>query len=196
MGISKYKARRDARKIWERANNCCLLPGIHIHHKDGNPFNNELSNLQAVTAEEHWKIHFERGDIVALNSKFVQGAGHWKGKKHSQESKEKIRNSKLGKTPWNKGVPRTIEARIKSSESQKGSKNHRFGHEFTQAEIELRAEKNGSKTFRAFKNGILFGEYVSKNQCERDTGVLRQTIKKILDQKQNATREGWHFQYV
>jgi uncharacterized protein YeaO (DUF488 family) len=196
MKISKYKARRDARKIWEKTHNCCLLPGIHIHHKDGNPFNNSLSNLQAVTSEEHWKIHYERGDVIALHGKFIQGADNWRGRKHTKESREKIRKSKLGKTPWNKGIPRTQEARRKASESQVGLKNHRFGHKFSSEEIELRASKNGSRVFEAFKDGILFGRYVSKNQCERETGVLRQIIKKILDQKQNATREKWHFKYV
>jgi hypothetical protein len=31
--------------------------GYHIHHIDGNPFNNDISNLQCVSAEEHTKIH-------------------------------------------------------------------------------------------------------------------------------------------
>lgn len=194
--VSKYQSRRRARRIWEEANNSCLIPGIHIHHKDGNPFNNELSNLQAVTSEEHWKIHFERGDTIALHGKFIQGAGNWTGRKHTEKSKEKIRKAHLGSVPWNKGIPRTEESKLKSSISQRGNKNHRFGHVFTKEELELRAIKNGSRLFKAFKNGTLFKEYISKNQCEKETGVLRQIIKKILDKKQNATREGWHFEYV
>jgi len=31
--------------------------GEIMHHKDGNHFNNELSNLQIVTAKEHAQIH-------------------------------------------------------------------------------------------------------------------------------------------
>lgn len=31
--------------------------GYHIHHKDGNGFNNDLSNLEAIPASEHVKKH-------------------------------------------------------------------------------------------------------------------------------------------
>lgn len=30
-----------------------------VHHKDGNPSNNEPSNLQVVTNSEHAQIHYE-----------------------------------------------------------------------------------------------------------------------------------------
>ena len=31
--------------------------GYHIHHIDGNPFNNDILNLQCVSSEDHAKIH-------------------------------------------------------------------------------------------------------------------------------------------
>lgn len=34
-----------------------LRPDEHVHHIDGNHKNNELSNLQVLTAPEHCKIH-------------------------------------------------------------------------------------------------------------------------------------------
>lgn len=37
----------------------------HIHHKDGNHDNNDPSNLQAVTAQEHYDLHYLQGDFVA-----------------------------------------------------------------------------------------------------------------------------------
>jgi len=36
-----------------------------IHHIDGNPHNNDISNLIALRIEEHYKIHKEQGDIGA-----------------------------------------------------------------------------------------------------------------------------------
>lgn len=36
-----------------------------IHHIDGNPNNNDISNLQCVTIDEHYKIHLERGEFGA-----------------------------------------------------------------------------------------------------------------------------------
>lgn len=42
-------------------------------------------------------------------------------KKHSEESKKKMSDSLKGRTPWNKGIPRTEEEKIKISESNKGN---------------------------------------------------------------------------
>ena len=36
-----------------------------IHHIDGNRKNNEISNLKAVTLQEHYDIHFNQGDWMA-----------------------------------------------------------------------------------------------------------------------------------
>lgn len=44
------------RKVWESANGK-IPSGYHIHHIDGNPYNNDLSNLICVTAEQHAEIH-------------------------------------------------------------------------------------------------------------------------------------------
>lgn len=44
------------RKIWENVNGK-IPKGHHIHHIDGNPYNNDLSNLMCVTAEQHSEIH-------------------------------------------------------------------------------------------------------------------------------------------
>ena len=44
------------RKIWEAVNGK-IPPGHHIHHIDGNPYNNLLENHVCVTAEEHANIH-------------------------------------------------------------------------------------------------------------------------------------------
>lgn len=39
------------------------IPAGHdIHHKDGDPFNNDPSNLIALTPEEHYNIHLQQGD--------------------------------------------------------------------------------------------------------------------------------------
>lgn len=36
-----------------------LLPNEQVHHKDGNPLNNDIDNLEVLTFEEHLKIHAE-----------------------------------------------------------------------------------------------------------------------------------------
>lgn len=44
------------RQIWRDANGA-IPPGFHIHHVDGNPHNNDLSNLTCVEAGEHVRSH-------------------------------------------------------------------------------------------------------------------------------------------
>jgi hypothetical protein len=56
---------RNHRIAWERAHGKKLEPGSHVHHLDGNPFNNSPENLIALTAKEHYDIHFEQGDYAA-----------------------------------------------------------------------------------------------------------------------------------
>jgi len=38
-----------------------------IHHKDGNHANNDINNLQLVTIEEHFNIHYAQGDMTAAS---------------------------------------------------------------------------------------------------------------------------------
>jgi hypothetical protein len=46
----------EHRIIWERING--LIPnGMFIHHKDENRLNNDISNLELVTYEDHRRIH-------------------------------------------------------------------------------------------------------------------------------------------
>lgn len=62
------------RKIWEDYNNKKIPKGYHIHHIDGDPFNNDATNLICVSPKEHYEIHLKNNDIVALKGKFIQKA--------------------------------------------------------------------------------------------------------------------------
>ena len=56
MSNRHKKANINYRKIYE--SHYGKIPnGHHIHHMDGNPFNNDISNLQCVSPEEHAEIH-------------------------------------------------------------------------------------------------------------------------------------------
>lgn len=41
--------------IWEFFSGKTVPQGFHIHHKDGNTFNNEFSNLECLSRNEHCK---------------------------------------------------------------------------------------------------------------------------------------------
>lgn len=58
------------RVVWEFYNG--EIPrGYHIHHKDFNPANNDISNLQMVSRSEHQKIHNPKGLPVARAKKKI-----------------------------------------------------------------------------------------------------------------------------
>lgn len=56
------------RKIYQEYHKCSLLPGVDVHHIDGNKNNNDIKNLQAVTLEEHYSIHLAQGDYGAAQA--------------------------------------------------------------------------------------------------------------------------------
>lgn len=105
------------RAIWE-FHNGAIPKGCHIHHKDGNPLNNAIANLECLSAAEHTRGHHvgvvtpaklaHLGKIRPLASKWHGSA---EGRKwHSGHSKEIARNIKpaeyacefCGKKFWSK----------------------------------------------------------------------------------------------
>jgi hypothetical protein len=106
------------RKIWEKYNGSIPKDekgrSYDIHHIDGNRNNNDITNLKAVSLEEHWKIHFEQGDYLEANMIANRiGKELYYGWTHKDETKKKISNS-------HKGKKLTDEQRKKLSERQKG----------------------------------------------------------------------------
>lgn len=113
---------RIYRKIWESVNG--IIPkdssgrSYEIHHINGNHSDNDILNLKLVTIEEHYKIHFDQGDYAAchliskrmaktpkelssiiseLNKLRVGKLNPFYGKKHSDETINKIKLRLIGK---------------------------------------------------------------------------------------------------
>ena len=53
-----------------------------IHHIDGNPENNDITNLIAVSIQEHYDIHYSQGDYFAAWK--IAGAMQMSSKKQSE----------------------------------------------------------------------------------------------------------------
>ena len=88
------------RKIYEQ--HYGKIPdGYHIHHKDGNHANNDVHNLQCVTAQEHYDIHKAQGDHGACWALMVTGhvtvSPEERARLVSEQQKELV---KQGKHPW------------------------------------------------------------------------------------------------
>lgn len=72
--------------IWEYHNNKSVPKGYVIHHIDGNKFNNDISNLQCLTREEHYNLH--RSNMLKANK--------------SKEHIEHLNNIRHKATEWHK----------------------------------------------------------------------------------------------
>lgn len=63
MSTKKYKSYQ---KIWIKHNGPIPVDvdgrTFEIHHKDGNHTNNDISNLQCVSLQTHYDIHYSQGD--------------------------------------------------------------------------------------------------------------------------------------
>lgn len=102
-----------------------------------------------------WSCQCECGEVIVLKSKELSDNWHYKscgcfkrdqaklqvgennpffGKEHSEESKEKMRQKKLGKSPSNKGVPMTEERRAKIIASLKLVKRFPWEHNRSSAD--------------------------------------------------------------
>jgi len=68
-----------------------------------------------------------------------------KGTKQSDEAKQKIRESRLGKPSWNKGIPFSEESKQKMSEAKLGKK---MSPEFCQKRSDIMNEKWSNPKFR------------------------------------------------
>lgn len=173
----KKKRSKVYRKVWEDHNRACLLPGIHVLHIDGNPLNDSPENLHACTSQEHWQIHFDRGDAVAKRGKFVQSANIWESL--SLEERE------IRIESWVKGIKaawadpekrkRFIEARVGKKRSEQSRLNISLGR--------------GAKPFDAFKiNGEYVGTWVNVRVCAKVLNICKEHIWQILN-KYNPNRK-------
>ena len=90
------------RRLYEQAHGP-IPKGYHIHHKDGNHSNNDLSNLIAITAKEHYDIHFSQGDYGACWAMYRTGHMTLSPEERSNLAKEQNRKLvKEGRHPWQK----------------------------------------------------------------------------------------------
>lgn len=80
-------------EIWKMANGD-IPPGHHVHHSDGNPLNNDLSNLECLSGLDHHHQHNPPGvtppwvDMEAIRAKASEWHGSPEGRAwHSEHGK-------------------------------------------------------------------------------------------------------------
>ena len=98
------------RYVWEHYN-CPIPKGYHIHHKDGNKANNDISNLELLKGTEHYTLH---------------------GKLLTDEEREWRRQNVV-----NNAVPKAKEWH----KSEEGKEWHKIQYQKTQSAMHQRIEK-------------------------------------------------------
>ena len=61
------RTKENYREIYKKYHSDVDISGLHIHHLDGDSNNNDISNLIALTQEDHYKIHFFQRDFGAAS---------------------------------------------------------------------------------------------------------------------------------
>ena len=101
--------RRLHRAIW-RFYNGDIPKGYQVHHKDENKDNNDISNLELLSASEHAKLHSRRTKIwwhttkgKKANKKGIKNARAWHSseegyKWHSEHQKQSIKKMVVEET--------------------------------------------------------------------------------------------------
>ena len=119
------------RRIWIKANGPIPVDehgrSFEIHHIDGNRRNNVLENLQCLSTEDHYQLHYDKKEFYAARL-IAQRLGFSlvdvDGWNMSEEGRRRLRESKLGdKNPMKnpataKKVGDALRGRKKSKEAE------------------------------------------------------------------------------
>lgn len=102
-GTKKQKTVALHRQTWIDHNGP-IPEGYHIHHKDGNVFNNSIDNLECIEPWQHWKLHWDKDKefrmpyLLALAETGREYAKEWHGshtgrqwhRNHYEEMKDRL----------------------------------------------------------------------------------------------------------
>lgn len=109
--ISKSHSRLLARKLWTETQGP-IPHGMQLHHRDGNALNNELTNLEVCTPEEHIAFHKALGHKIQRN--FIAKADFYAS--FTPEQKFKFREASAASGRLLKGIPKSQAHKAKLRE--------------------------------------------------------------------------------
>lgn len=135
------------RLIWEDFYGCEIPEGYVIHHRDQNPSNNCILNLQLMRDKDHRSLH-HKDKFVSDESRRKMSENncrYWENKKLPDEMKRKI-------SEGNKGKKLSEETKMKLSESKKGENHPGYGkHRSIETQMKISMAQNNSGYFRVHK---------------------------------------------
>lgn len=156
------------RKIWEEHNKRKLPPDMEIHHIDGNRENNNLSNLLAVTIQEHYDIHKSQGDCGACQAILIRMHQYdktvlsdlakksqkklWKENKHNFQKMSKKRRTEISKNVGYKTLELGVGIHAINADPERARKNAQTAGLAAKQKcagfLNTNSEKHGSKAVK------------------------------------------------
>ena len=109
------------RVLWE-THHGPIPPGHHVHHKDGNPFNNDVSNLECVDQRRHKAIHAERGDF-SRNAEHLDRVRHLASEWHRSDAGREW-HRQHGRELWANREVRTLVCEVCGESFETRDKRH------------------------------------------------------------------------
>ena len=115
-------------------------------------------------------------EVTKESNRYILGH-NWKGKKHSEESKEKMSDSLKG-NKYNLGNKHSEETKRKMSEAKKGLKCYWFDKKFSEESKHKMSESKKGKKHPNWQGGISFEPY-----CSRFNKELKEKIRNEYNRK-------------
>lgn len=193
------KVKRLHCEIWKEHNGE-IPKGYHIHHKDGDPLNNDISNLECISSSEHHQKHMaepKRKEIQSRSAKHHRFLEKWREEnpedaeihdyicgKNIQRWKEqnpelvKEQNKKLGKRTaewWWREHPK--EARDSLNKAQKAAKEW------------IKNNPDKVKEYASKGGKAAMAKRLSTNNIEKITEGMRQWQRENTDRVKEITRK-------
>ncbi len=159
--MTKSQSRYKAKKIWERHNRS-IPKGMHLHHRDGNPYNNNIDNLMVCTPKEHIELHRQLGDKIQPN--FIGRANFYEFLSEKDKKIFKNKGSESGKL--GRGVKRTLEQRTK---------------------LRLNSRMSSPIEMVDSKTGKIINEYSSVKHASEELEIQRAHIRRVI----KGLRKSW-----
>lgn len=155
------------RIIWMVAKKCDIPEGYDVHHKDHNPLNNSIYNLELIELHKHRSEH--KKGVPKSEEHKRKLSEHAKGKIFSEETKRKLSESHKGKTL-------SEEHRRKISETQ------------------INNPSKSKKVMQLTLDGELVKIWDSANECGRN-GYKQSAVSRCCQGKRNK-HKGFIWKYL
>ena len=97
--------------------------GYHVHHKDGNSQNNCILNLKLMKSSEHLSLHSKGENNNFYGTHRIGASNPFYGRKHSDETKQKISDANSGENHPSYGKKHSKETLKKISKCISKSRN-------------------------------------------------------------------------